>query len=110
MKTQLMFLEKPKTLNEQISHHNKKFRSVVSKIDELGGIEDTLKSTSISKADMEYTLKANEIEEVRRHQTYEVAGSPTAHQRVRNSQHFNTGAAVVFDGISKSRKMRGELQ
>ena len=39
-----MFLEKPKTLNEQLSHHNKKFRSVVSKIDELGGIEDTLKS------------------------------------------------------------------
>lgn len=41
-----MFLEKPKTLNDQISHHNKKFRSVVNKIEELGGIEDTLKSTA----------------------------------------------------------------
>lgn len=47
LKTQLMFLEKPKTLNESITYHNKKLKNVATKIEELGGIEDTIKSNTI---------------------------------------------------------------
>lgn len=55
---------------------------------------------------MEQTLKSNEIQKVSRNQTYEVGSSP------RHCSPMATkisSSSVVFDGLSKSRKMRNAL-